>query len=508
MEAWNDKQQTQLLQRQRKHQQSADVPIKARSIFFHGLPEMGPISEATHFTSNPSIPTEEQHAEAWLKILPFSVLPDLEQNNLPDPDTNIIWSQVVKKKGNLGGFSSEADVNSFVKAVLLDVLNALDVREEVTIRMEVEVMRNRPEFMVIVVDGHPIGTVEGKQPGEEAMHHGNILGEVYDQLQHLRSVFRVDVPFAVLTSYNEWRICWLDDDESNERASSAEIPQHDSYRTPSKTKRDANSEDSPPTPELPATPSRMIPVGTIQAADDSSDAVATVGNDDKLRTLCGTRVVEWDEMELPLLLASVIKKMMLARQGTSPLVLRLANEETSAWKKAPEWKSLNFSLCISTRVKNYFIWEDLGRGADGRAFLVSGGTKGAVGVLKFFFKDAETQAQKEESRWKSVYSHLPAVAHSLRVTRVMGHTTLLMPWFQTPRRTQATLDAVAKTLREDFMANGFRHGDVAWRNVGVYREDGEMRAVVFDMQKVDPCEANTDWVTSAVASLSAKLEAN
>ena len=325
MEAWNDKQQTQLLQRQRKHQQSADVPIKARSIFFHGLPEMGPISEATHFTSNPSIPTEEQHAEAWLKILPFSVLPDLEQNNLPDPDTNIIWSQVVKKKGNLGGFSSEADVNSFVKAVLLDVLNALDVREEVTIRMEVEVMRNRPDFMVIVVNGHPIGTVKGKQPGEEAMHHGNILGEVYDQLQHLRSVFRVDVPFAVLTSYNEWRICWLDDDESNERASSAEIPQHDPYRTPSKTKRDANSEDSSPTPELPATPSRMIPVGTIQAADDSSDAVATVGNDDKPRTLCGTRVVEWDEMELPLLLASVIKKMMLARQDDARSTLRFAS---------------------------------------------------------------------------------------------------------------------------------------------------------------------------------------
>jgi Family of unknown function (DUF5898) len=202
--------------------------------------------------------------------------------------------------------------------------------------------------------------------------------------------------------------------------------------------------------------------------------------------------------------------MMLARQGTYPLVLRLANEETSAWKKAPNWNSLNFNLCISNRVKNYFIWEDLGRGADGRAFLVSGGTKGAVGVLKFFFKDDKAQAQKEESRWKGVYSRLPVVVHSLRVTRVMGHTALLMPWFQTPQRTQATLDVVAKTLREDFLANGFRHGDVAWRNVGVYREsvNGELRAVVFDMQKVDPCnEADSDWVSSAVASLSTKLEA-
>jgi hypothetical protein len=37
-------------------------------------------------------------------------------------------------------------------------------------------------------------------------------------------------------------------------------------------------------------------------------------------------------------------------------------------------------------VKNFYLWEDLGHGADGRAFLVSGGTRGAVGVLKFFFQ--------------------------------------------------------------------------------------------------------------------------
>ena len=69
----------------------------------------------------------------------------------------------------------------------------------------------------------------------------------------------------------------------------------------------------------------MNPVMSTQAADDSSDEVATVGNDDKPRTLCGTRVVEWDEMELPLLLASVIKKMMLARQDDARSTLRFAS---------------------------------------------------------------------------------------------------------------------------------------------------------------------------------------
>ena len=61
-------------------------------------------------------------------------------------------------------------------------------------------------------------------------------------------------------------------------------------------------------------------------------------------------------------------------------------------------------------------------------------------------------------------------------------------------------------LKEDFKANGFRHGDVAWRNVGVYHADGALRAIVFDMQTVEPCEADVDWVTPALASLATKLE--
>lgn len=383
-------------------------------------------------------------------------------------------------------FSSEADVNSFVRAVILDVLEGLDVREYVTVQIEVLL---RSHVLVIRINGHPNGTIVETQPASKAMHHSNTIGQVYDRLQHLRSVLRVDVPFVILTSYEEWRVCWLDNEPSNERAASssdATIP----YRLP------------------PAAPSRMNAItGTLPKTDHSTDAEAVMGNDDEPRIVCGTRVFRWNDAELPLLLASGIWKMMLSRQEAFPLVLRLATETSSMWKKAPEWKSLGFSLCISRLVKHFFVWEDLGTGTEGKAFLVSGGTNGAVRVLKFFFETTKIKARKEESRWKSVYSHLPAVAESLRVTRVMDEHRLLMPWFQTPRRTQETLDAVAKKSKEDFKAKGFRHGDVAWRNVGVYRaDDGEPRAIVFDMQTVEPCKANVDWVTPALASLAGKLE--
>lgn len=128
------------------------------------------------------------------------------------------------------------------------------------------------------------------------------------------------------------------------------------------------------------------------------------GADDEKRVFCGTEVMEWHDRSLPVVLASVIKKMMLAQQDTEPTVLRLANETTSAWKRAPPQSSLNFDMCISGAVRNFFLWEDLGHGADGRAFLVSGGTKGAVGILKFFYTDPESKAQREENMWKKVHS--------------------------------------------------------------------------------------------------------
>ena len=293
------------------------------------------------------------------------------------------------------------------------------------------------------------------------------------------------------------------------------LPEPSLYQTPLKQKQelvntfeDMNLGDKPPSPQPPPTPSRKRGVGLLQEVDDAeSDVENDLGTDDEARTFCGTTVMEWNDRSLPVILASVIKKMMLARQGAEPTVLRLANETTSVWKKAPQQASLNFDRCISGAVKNFYLWEDLGHGADGRAFLVSGGTRGAVGVLKFFFQDPEAKAQYEEKMWKAVYSHLPPVANTVRIVKVMGQAALLMPWFQCPKRTQSELDAVHKTLLEDFKNKGIRHDDIAWRNVGVYHGDnGELQAVVFDMQKVCyVANQEEDWVQPAITSLSQKL---
>jgi hypothetical protein len=326
----------------------------------------------------------------------------------------------------------------------------------------------------------------------------------------------VTTPLAILTSYEEWRICWLDTEDSNELVASDSITHGAPYQTPTKTQTKEKAGQKleegfqalaldPPSPEPPATPSRARDVGSLQKVDHEQKELQVSFEDDEKRILCATDVLAWDNMSLPIVLASVVKKMMTATQGRTPKILRLANETTSAWKKAPDFDSLNFELSISATVRNFYLWEYLGHGADGKTFLVSGGTKGAVGVLKFFHKDAEARANHECKMWKAVYSHLTPVA-SVRVVRVLGQTALLMPWFQIATRNETTLAAVKATLLSDYNHCHIQHNDVAWRNIGVYEEQGTMKAVVFDMQSVSAITTDGDWVEKAVASLNEKLE--
>jgi hypothetical protein len=58
-----------------------------------------------------------------------------------------------------------------------------------------------------------------KKAGEIAMTNEFIAGELFDHMMHLRSLFGVRQVFGgILTSNDEWRVCWLPDDESKKLA--------------------------------------------------------------------------------------------------------------------------------------------------------------------------------------------------------------------------------------------------------------------------------------------------
>jgi hypothetical protein len=86
--------------------------VKSKSIFLDGLSVMGPLSETTRFTSNPSMPTEERHITGMSFLARLAFLFFVVQRELPalfvgklnicyqDPEEktrreeHIMWKQV------------------------------------------------------------------------------------------------------------------------------------------------------------------------------------------------------------------------------------------------------------------------------------------------------------------------------------------------------------------------------------------------------------------------------
>ena len=135
-------------------------------------------------SSGSNIPAN--HAPAVGTPASFGVCTDFVD---PTPAPSFVWSTAAASRGRLF-CATEADVGYHVRNALQEVITAL--RLPLSIFMEVEVASVRPDIYVIrTASGLPVGTVEVKKPGHLAMTHERILGEVFDQMMHLRQVFGV-----------------------------------------------------------------------------------------------------------------------------------------------------------------------------------------------------------------------------------------------------------------------------------------------------------------------------
>lgn len=77
--------------------------------------------------------------------------------------------------------------------------------------------------------------VEVKMPGRidqtiSGMDHPNVLGELYDFMQHLPNFYGVTPAFGILTNLNSWRIAWLPDEHTDAIAASVEEVEEDPFR--------------------------------------------------------------------------------------------------------------------------------------------------------------------------------------------------------------------------------------------------------------------------------------
>jgi hypothetical protein len=181
----------------------ADMSLHSfsKSIRHHGFPALGQmkISDAPSSTSSHYPVTSLAKGEFCM----------MDQQDLPlVAKGSILWSYL--EGPNLREFCTEADIGFVVRMALENILK--EVGFSLSLVAEMKKFFTKPDFFVEVE--LPVGAVEVKKPGS-VLGNRLVLGEVFDQLMHLKNEWMISAPFVLLTTYNEWRVCWLNDEESN-----------------------------------------------------------------------------------------------------------------------------------------------------------------------------------------------------------------------------------------------------------------------------------------------------
>jgi hypothetical protein len=467
-----------------------------------------PLAHASISTSSASIPSNHQNASIT-EVEEFALFRKIGAPRLGV--THCLWGMLANRHEKELEWSSESDICRYVTAFLEEV--AAELNLPLKFRGEVGFFNLRPDISVIKAFGIPVGVVEVKKPGEDILSNGAVLGELYDYMKQIVNFYGLKEVFGILTTYEEWRICWLDNAESKKLAG-REPEELVEPQSPSKDPESKSEGKSPPG----LTPSKQLEkIHALEEIEEDVLEEPDVEKDDTKREMICTRVWGVDENVFNLV-GSALWKMNSAdfcktSIGPAQMVIEVT-EESFFWCKRPK-PALDENLKWS-KVPNaakVLLLEDLGVGHSGRVWLVCS-RSGLVGVLKFsvatppkgesFVGKLEdyrkSLLEKELKFWQVIY---PELGKYCCMRRFAGHWALLMPHLSTPQRNETSLSGVKKTLFDRFVKKKLKHGDVAWRNIGVYMSDGKEVYVVFDFESVSKSE-DSDWVEGALQNLRGK----
>ena len=425
------------------------------------------------------------------------------------PIESSIWTRQRKANVVVFDWSSEASIVDLVKDFLSDVLYECGLSEFLTLTPEMGTFELRPDLWVLRVAGMPVGVVEVKKPGKDVLDHENVLGEVYDYLLHLPNFYGAKQMIGILTTYREWRVCWLDNSETQNLMKADEILEEKGPTTPQKNAMTEKKDGSPPglTPSKKRTDYHSVT--KVEEKEDNEDAIVKKIEPSK-REMFASRIWNTEKENVFPLVASALLKMSRVRHegfdhpfdqlGTRTL-LRL-DEKSFYWDRLDSKKVGNGKWdCVpNAATKNLYLLEDLGTGSTGHVWLACS-VGGAVCVLKFMAKGKDNPKVLEDECkcWHKIY---PSLAKYVRVAEFCGRKALVMPHFDTPKRDKETLTLVESTLHQSFGVKELKHPDVRWRNIGVSRDaDGSLKAIVFDLVGVKTPRPNSTWIAKAIQRL-------
>jgi hypothetical protein len=349
-------------------------------LFQYGLPPLMKFMSAVKSQSS----TSAYHQPAIIVIKPFVCIASIEDF------VNCRVASSLKgfiKDGSLQ-YSSESDVQGFVKLLMNDVITAAGLSKRLCLFNEIAFNAMRPDIWVFEVIRDralniPIGNIEVKKSSNELTNKTSI-GQLFDYLLQLRVHHGRNEVFGILTSYTGWRIVWLPDTQA-----AAECDRYD--------------------------------VGNAPLFTEEADS-----RFETTRILHGTEVIPFNDKMLLKMLVSVVFKMSQSTGKTRPLlgdgrIHVVLSENNYQWKQIPiELLYLKFPHGNTT---NFVLLRDYRYGAEGRVWLACDMTGGLV-VIKFLIESdhASSAAQRECDHWLSIYEQ------QARVVVLANRIAIIMPF--------------------------------------------------------------------------------
>lgn len=391
----------------------------------HGLPPLAENPTGSHSTASKN----EGHKEANLNVGSFGVLQALKLEGGEG-----IWAHY-NDKGKEFAWSTESDVQSYVKVAIISAIHALGLALVLDCRDELSIFKVRPDIWILTKKGGiPVGVIEVKKPNEKIMEEKLVHGQIYDYMLRLQSFYGIQNVFGIVTTYHQWRIYWLP--QSQDIAQAQSINENFSIEV---------------------TKDEILIDEKFTENDENEEEEYDKKNP---REVYGTKVIESSNPDLPKILGSVIKKMYYTKtekierfNPSRPYIVM--DKDTWYWstvKWNPSFKP-NYHVMPKSQPKKLYLIEDFRGGVDGRVWLAST-PKGEMCVIKFDHSDKFDDLKKEADNWKTLYADK---TYTQMIT-LCGRPALMMPYGKPINNLKQTKDV--ENLLEYIAKMGMIHMDL------------------------------------------------
>ncbi|KAJ3392393.1 hypothetical protein HDU92_008452 [Lobulomyces angularis] len=146
----------------------------------------------------------------------FTILEEYNKQILLEKELqSVIWASTLYGEETLSNWRTEADIRRHVASALQDIISYVKKERTINILLEQDLSSTLKEYraniaVIRIENNDIIGICEVKKPsiGGNDLDNNKLYTQINNYMQELRYTYGTKYVIAIITTYNEWRICW------------------------------------------------------------------------------------------------------------------------------------------------------------------------------------------------------------------------------------------------------------------------------------------------------------